>query len=373
MCELRYLSVAGAPSRIGEAQGEAYRDEIHDFVSRRIAHLIDFVRKYDPGRRLQEDEVILHGRRLIEAHRGYDAALWEEFLGIARGARISEERLLIGNGLTDIRDLVLMEGLGGSKERPARARGADSGGCTSFGATPEATGGASIVGQTWDMHPDARHFLLVVRREPDDGPSTLSLTTVGCLSLSGVNSEGVAVCNSNLVPTDAREGINYLFTISRALRAGRAEDAADLVEGTRRLSGHDFMIADPCSVVDLETTGTLSRRTTPSEGVRVHSNHYLDEHLRGRAFDGIDTSSSRWRRERLDAAFRSATRPIDRDLCWELLSDSTRGDGAVCNEDYAGEFGDVATAATTVIETDTGTLTACSGGGRLGNRQEFHI
>jgi hypothetical protein len=373
MCELRYLAVAGVPSEMGEAQGEEYRDEIHDFVSRRIAHLVDFVRKYDPGSSITEDDVIRIGRSLIDAHRGYDVALWNEFLGIARGARIPEARLLVGNGLTDIRDLVLMDGLGQSKGGLPDARGGDPGGCTSFGATAEATGRASIVGQTWDMHPDARHFLLVVRREPVDAPSTLSLTTVGCLCLSGVNSEGVAVCNSNLVSTDARTGVNYLFTISRALRAGSAAEAADLVECTRRLSGHDFMIADTGSVVDVETTATLSHRATAAEGVLVHSNHYADEDLREHAFEGIDISSSVWRREHLDSAFRSAARPIDRDLCWELLSDSTREDGAVCNEDYEGEFADVATAATTVIETDTAVLTACAGGARLGNRREFHI
>jgi hypothetical protein len=298
---------------------------------------------------------------------------------------------LVGNGLTDIRDLVLMEGLrrsgGGGSESAKRCRGAnggsrheggadtepESGGCTSFGATPETTGGASIVGQTWDMHPDARHFLLVVRRDPRDGPSTLSLTTVGCLCLSGVNSEGVAVCNSNLVPTDAREGVNYLFTISRALRAGSAAEAAELIEDTRRLSGHDFMVADRQTVSDVETTAERSRRTNVAGGVRVHANHYLDGTLSEHAFGGIDLASSRWRRQRLDLAFRHAVRPVDRDICWELLSDSTRGEGAVCNEDYDSEFGDAATAATAVIETDAGTLTACAGGARLGKRQEFHI
>jgi hypothetical protein len=358
---------------MGEAQGEAHRDEIREFVARRIAHLIDFVRKYDPGRALNEAEVIALAERLIDAHRSYDVPLWQEFRGIARGAGISEARLLVGNGLTDVRDLVLMEGLRRSGDGPPHTRGTDVGGCTSFGATAEATGVAPIAGQTWDMHPDARHFLVVVRRGPDNGPSTLSLTTVGCLCLSGLNSEGVAVCTSNLVPTDAGRGVNYLFTISRALRTRSAEEAAALVERTPRLSGHDFMIADTCSVVDVETTAELSSRTTHWEGVRVHSNHYMNESLKKRAFEGVDTSSSLWRREHLQSAFRAARRPVDRDLCWELLSDSTRGDGAVCNEDYRGEFGEVATAATVVIETDAGRLTACAGGARLGERREFRI
>jgi hypothetical protein len=155
--------------------------------------------------------------------------------------------------------------------------------------------------------------------------------------------------------------------------ARSADRAAEVVRDTPRLSGHDFMIADARSVLDLETTATLSHTTAQSRGVRVHSNHYLDESLISHAFEGIDLSSSKWRRERLDSAFRSAERPLDRDVCWELLSDGTRGEGAVCNEDYEGEFGDVATAATVVAETGSGKLTVCAGGGRLGKRREFHI
>jgi hypothetical protein len=223
------------------------------------------------------------------------------------------------------------------------------------------------------MHPDARDFLLVINRNPEGRPETLSLTTVGCLSLTGVNSEGVGVCTSNLVPIDARDGISYLFTISKALTASSAREAAAVVERTDRLSGHCFMVADESFVIDVETTACHARTTSHADGVGVHSNHYLDEELSLLAYDGVDTASSRWRRRHLDDAFRNAGRPVDEPFCWDLLSDATRGDGAVCNEDLEGQYGEVATAATVVIDPREGRVAACAGGARLGEKLVFKL
>jgi len=367
---------------MGESHGEAHRDEIREFVSRRVEHLIGFVGKYDPGRTLEASSVLRVAESLLEAHRGYDQHLWEEFRGIARGAGVSETELLIGNGLTDMRDLVLMRGLarregtgslGQSPDGAGTRASGDTGECTVFGASAEACGGSPIIGQTWDMHPDARDFLLVVYRKPERGPATLSLTTVGCLSLTGVNSEGVGICTSNLVPTDARDGACYLFTISKALTASNAGEAAAAIEATDRLSGHCFLLADGSSVIDVETTACHSRSTRHGDGVRVHANHYLDAELALLAYGGVDTSSSRWRRRHLDNAFQNADRPVDEALCWDLLSDATRGDGAVCNEDFDGRYGDVVTAATVVMSPAEGRVGACAGGARLGERRVFEL
>ncbi|MEA3408989.1 MAG: hypothetical protein U9Q95_01430, partial [Candidatus Eisenbacteria bacterium] len=137
------------------------------------------------------------------------------------------------------------------------------------------------------------------------------------------------------------------------------------------LSGHAFMVADSATVLDVETTARKARRTEHDSGVRVHSNHYLAPELGVLAFEGIDTSSSLWRRSHLDEAFRRCRRPVDEGLCWKLLSDATRGDGAVCNEDYDGQYGEVATAATVVIRPDGGEIIACAGGARLGEQRRF--
>ncbi|MCZ7600597.1 MAG: hypothetical protein M5U09_26690, partial [Gammaproteobacteria bacterium] len=111
---------------------------------------------------------------------------------------------MAGNGYTDIRDAVV--------QRPSME------GCTTFTALADDTAdGAVWCGQTWDMNLAMLPFVYVLRREPERGPATVGVTTTGCLSLIGVNDEGIAVGNSNITPLDARPGVMYLAMIHHAL------------------------------------------------------------------------------------------------------------------------------------------------------------
>ncbi len=152
-------------------------------------------------------------RRSIEPHQRYDTDVWDELHGIAEGAGLSDEMILICNGLTDIKDAVQVVAGGGSAIQPA-----DTAGCTAWLAAPEATEAEiALAGQTWDMHAAAAEFMVIVRRKPDRGPATISMTTAGCLSLVGINSAGIAIGNNNLRPRDARPGVMYLAMIHNAL------------------------------------------------------------------------------------------------------------------------------------------------------------
>ncbi len=375
MTELRYIEVTGSPRAMGEAHGEAFRDAIRKFTERRIEYCLGFVDKYDPGRPVGRVDVLRAAEQVLGAHRQYDDAVWQEFEGIARGADLGLPELLVANGLTDLRDLVLMaDGTSAGPRKLGNAGapgGGDTGECTSFACSAETCDGSPIIGQTWDMHPDAREYLVVVRRRPNDTPETLSLTTVGCLSLVGLNSEGVAVCNNNLVPTDPRPGVNYLFAITRALASTTALEAVRAIEETPRLSGHNFVVGDAEDAFNVETTATASARTEVKRGVFVHANHYTAPALLPAAYERIDMAGSRWREAHLMELFRDAPHLTTADTCWKLLSDNTRGAGAVCNEDYDGVYGESATVATAVIEPAKGRLVICAGGARLGRAHAF--
>jgi len=378
---IRYMELRGTPREMGEAHGEAWRDEIRDFIARRIDVARDFVERHDPGRGLTREDVSGAGRLLVATHRDYDADIWSELEGIAVGADVGIADLLACNGLTDVRDWLLLRagsGLRGRERAAPPEAGTDHGGCTAFVTSATVSGGSPLLGQTWDMHPDARHFLLVQRRRPDRGPGALALTTVGCLPLIGINDHGVSVGTNNLVPTDARVGVSYLFTIARAFRERTAESAAAVIESTPRLSGHNFVLADTQASLNIETTARRSMRTrvdsdARGKGVFVHANHYVSVELRPHACTGIELPSSRWREEHLYEGFRAADRPLNPAICWDLLSDATRGEGAVCNEDYDGVYGLAATAATAVVDPAAGVLLACAGGARLGRQERFAL
>jgi len=199
------------------------------------------------------------------------------------------------------------------------------------------------------------------------------VTTTGCLCLIGMNAEGVAVGNTNLIPTDARGGVNYLFTITRALKCSSAAEAAGAIEATPRMSGHNFYVADGADAVNLETTAARCVRTEVTDDVLVHTNHYLVDELLPLEFEPHPKENSVFRCGQLAGHFSGAGGPVTMDDCWRALSDDTRGAGAVCNEDYDGRFAPFATLATILMCPGRGELHACEGGARSGSREVFKL
>lgn len=363
---LRHTELAGSPKTIGECFGEQFRDGIRNLAESRTDHLVSFIQRYDPERNVSRRYLHRVVAETLEAHQLYDTAIWDEFDGIARAAGLSHEELLIANGLTDMRDYLLVD----NKLMRQRCT-AYMGECSAFLAPPMLTNGAPVVGQTWDMNNDAGEFIVVVHRKPDNGPETLGLTTVGCLSLIGMNSEGVSVGNTNLVPTDARPGVNYLFTITRALRCSSADEAADVIDATPRLSGHNYYTADATTVVNLETTGARSKRTDVTERIFVHTNHYLDADLKRLEFTEQNSEGSEFRYRQLSANVAEQPTPFTMEMGWEQLADNTREAGAICNEDADGTYAVFCTVATIVQSPAERTLWICAGGSRLGKREVF--
>ena len=352
---------------MGEAFGEQFRDDVRALTESRIAHLMEFVATHQPQRKLSRDDALALAAASVDAHRQLDEDIWAEFAGIARGAGLAIEELLIGNGFTDVRDYVFFAA-------PAAAAAAEHAGeCSALLVAASAADDNPIVGQTWDMSTDARPFVVLVHRRPTGAPETLGVTTAGCLCLIGMNSEGVAAGNTNLIPTDARAGVNYLFTITKALKCSSAEAAAASIEAAPRMSGHNYYVADERKAINLEATATRVVRTDVADGVFVHTNHYLSEELRPLEFAGQDPANSTFRYERLAGNFADVAAPVTMADCWAALSDDTRGAGAVCNEDYEGRYGQFSTLATVIMCPALGEMWACQGGARLGTREGLRL
>ncbi|MCG3178421.1 MAG: hypothetical protein BIFFINMI_00748 [Phycisphaerae bacterium] len=366
MARLREIELTGPPARMGEAFGEAFRDDIRAFTRIRFDRLAKFVAD-NGGRGISRSQIVALAAGALGAHRSYDADLWAEFAGIARGAGLDVEELLVCNGLTDLRDLALMDRRGAAGDDPDE--------CSMFMVPAELSGetGLPLCGQTWDMHFEAMDYMALVRRRPDNAPATLSLTTVGCLCLIGQNSEGVAVGNTNLVPTDPAPGVNYLFTITRALRAGDAAEAADLIQATPRLSGHNFYAVDARSAVNIETTATRCVRTPVGGAVFTHTNHYLSEELRPLEFTDRAMANTRWRQETLTCALAALAPPIRLADAWDRLARVTQGPGGACAAAGVSAGPDSATVAAIAQCPGAGRMWLCIGPPTPGNRREFTL
>jgi isopenicillin-N N-acyltransferase-like protein len=330
---------------MGEAFGESCREAIAELYALRCENALAQALRYG-GRRVREADLLALARACLDASERFDPDGADELRGIARGAGLAPERVLAMNGLTDLRDALAWGG-------PFEA----AGGCTAFVVQRDRSADARLwAGQSWDLGTDNLPFVVAVERTPAAAPATWCVTTVGCLSLMGINAEGVAIGTTNLRTTDAGAGVPYLGVIHRALAERCAADAARLIAAAPRAGGHAYTVTDRSGeALVVECTARRSRTLAVRGGFHVHTNHcQVPEHQAVEA--EIPYASSRARLARMQALLREAPR-IDGAFLEGCLADGANGALAICRDDFDG----ISTNAAIVVCPEGPQLRACHG------------
>jgi len=321
---LERLTVTGPPRALGRGQGEHWRDRIRAFVAMRF----DAARGYFEERARSAgvthtiDELLAAGRQGAQVHAGWDPEGFAEHLGIAEGAGVDPEALYTATNMTDLRDAVLLSDEAGPPlERTPLP--ADAEGCTAVLVPGSHTrDGRPLFGQTWDLNPQDLDFVVAVHRRPAEGPATWSLTCVGCLTLVGMNAQGVAVGTTNIKTYGSRPGLGYLGVLHGAVRADRAELAEKLVEGAPLAGAHTYTIADRERLVELEASPNGVFRRDAGRAPLARTNHVLaPEHVRVQG--ERPNESSRARLEKAEAVLGGGG--LDREGLLALFADRSAG------------------------------------------------
>lgn len=261
--QLEQLTVRGRPQELGEQVGEAFRERIQEFVDVRFRAVTQYAA--DRGRDSIEGLLDI-GRASQAVFAAWDAPGYQEHVGIARGANVDPLDLYTVTNMTDMRDALLI----GDADWPHEE------GCTSV-MVPDrlATAGRAIVGQTWDLNPSDVEFIVAIHRQPDTGPETWSLTCTGCLTLVGMNSNGLAVGTTNIKVRGAKPGVGYLSLLHRAVRSRDAAEASEHITTAPRAGAHTYWLADPTQQLEWEVSATDAvKRAVDAEPV-TRSNHCL--------------------------------------------------------------------------------------------------
>jgi isopenicillin-N N-acyltransferase-like protein len=278
MTTIRTLELHGTdPAKWGEQHGESFRADIRAVYDIRLALTLS---KTDLG---TQENVLALARHHLPVLEKFDRALYDELCGIARGAGVKPEQIVLVNHYTDLRDL----GLADLKRLDA----GDPGGCSALFL---GDGKHRIVGQTWDMHGSAEPYALLLKI-PSLPPtpqvnaagipklgSTLCFTITGCLGMTGMTSWGTALTINNLNSVDAVVGVVWPALVRRALREPSAKAMRDLILNSNIGSGRHYIVADDVDVFGIETSGT--KKKVIREGGRgpyFHTNHCVDDEMVG--------------------------------------------------------------------------------------------
>lgn len=355
------------PRARGRAHGEHWRAAIHELGEIRLALTV---------RRsgfLDQEEVLAAAGLHLPVLRQHLPRLAEELEGIAEGAALPPERVVVLNHYTDLRD-VPRSVLG--RPEPADPRpGRDAvepDGCTAVYFMGQR---GPLMGETWDLHANAEPYVRMLRIAPAGSDrETLCLTLAGCLGVAGISERGVAVTVNNLSSTDGKVGVVWPALVRAMLEEPNARAAYERLLQTPLSSGHHYVIADGHDYYGVECSGELKVLTQLGpRAAHLHTNHCFDPVLRRR--EAVPAGSTSFHRLNLATTIYAQARPRDEEGMWTLLHTRDGSRGSLCiDPPGAGEEPTAtATVAVIVMRLHDGWVRVVRGGAHRGEPIELAV
>jgi len=321
------LPAGKSPREWGRIHGESFRGEVKALSEIRT-YLCTKV-----GSFVTREQVMTCATAHLPVLERYHRGLYEELLGIAEGAAVTPEDIVVANHYTDLRDLDPDP----ARWKPAPTRDDPAGtstgrggvvadGCsTLFAASP--TG--RILAQTWDMHATAIPYVMVLRvPESADGPAATLLTVTGCLGMAGMNVARVGIAINNLFSTDATLGVVWPAMVRRALHQRTAKAAYDVIATSPIGSGHHYFVADKTAAFGLEASGTRRKDVFARGETYCHANHCLDADIEARS--KVPPTSTTYDRQQWLEKDLVRERVRDLDDAWRRLGSTDGWPRSIC-------------------------------------------
>ncbi len=231
----------------GLIHGEEFREGIKELASIRKNLMIE----KNP---LIKENISLLANEGYHLSKKYNADLTSELEGIAKGANLCIEDIVVLNNYTDFRDISMAEE-----------------GCSTVHMQRN---GQVFSGQTWDMHSSAKNYICLIQNS-----SGLFFSLVGCLGMMGVNTSGHLIGVNNLNTTNACSGILWPLLVRHVLQKDSLSSMKQSLFSAPVTGGHNYMISSPYGGAHLEVTPTkraeVSRLNQGQENYIFHTNHCL--------------------------------------------------------------------------------------------------
>jgi hypothetical protein len=322
--------VQGDPYRMGFEQGSLLRSELRSLI-----------RDYLYGR-LMIDYHVSHFWLLYQARLLADqvpASLQQEMHGIADGAGVSYEDVLLLNTVPDLQALTrkvpswnLLPELFSSASQGVPA--ARSSLCATFAGWGRATvDGELLVGHNLDCAETdlLAHNLVLVVRQPATGDSFVALGLIGMVGVwTGMNEEKVVVALSSSPSADVAVSGQPLPLLLRQVleNSGTLTEAVDLLLSNKRLYGGNVILGDgkaPQAVVlELSAHQHALFEADSASDLVLRTNHFVDTELAAAqraVLSSDELGASETRMEHLKAVLESNQGWIGTDKALAFLED----------------------------------------------------
>jgi isopenicillin-N N-acyltransferase-like protein len=307
----------------------------------------------------------------------FDPAYVEEMRGIAEGAALDFEAIVMLNARTEILKLGAQAG-----RRQTPPPQPENDGCTGLVALPEATESRRVIhAQNWDWKAECAETAVILAVHREDGPDFLTFTEAGGLARSGFNAAGIAITANYLeCDRDYRQlGVPLALIRRKVLESEHVALAMRAVYATPKSAANNMMVSHVGGIaIDFECAPDETFQVHPDRGLMVHANHFVSPVALAKLKDtGIaNTPCTLYRDLRVRTLLAPHIGAITRETVKAALGDDFASPWSVCRPPRPGLNGTVtATVATIVMEPALGIMEVAplpAQGGRF-TRYELHV
>ena len=335
----RLIDLTGSPHERGIHYGRQAAPEITRCVGHYSAQAAAL--GLDPQRLAQ---IVREYLPVLET---FDPRQVEEMRGIAAGAEVGFEQIVLVNARTELLQFVrrpaLLESL--------QAREPD--GCTGVVVRPDATRDKQLIhAHNWDWKYEALESCVILRIRAEDGPDILTFTEAGALARFGFNARGICI-TANGLDCDRdyrRAGVPLALIRRKVLEQSQLALALRTGYCTPKSGSNNIIISHAASglVFDFECAPDETFMVEPRNGVLVHSNHWLSPvaltKLQERGL--ADAPSSLYREVRAREALTAKAGDVTVDDVLEVMLDDFETPWSICYPPRASSPTDPSTYAT---------------------------
>jgi isopenicillin-N N-acyltransferase-like protein len=259
------IEISGPPHERGRQYGQKAADRIRKGTSHYFAQLRDLS--------LDANGVAELVRDYLPIIEGFDPSYIEEMRGIAAGADVPFEDVVLLNARTEILKLA------NPQIRARLTATEDPDGCTGLVVLPQAAANGRLIhAQNWDWKRECAETAVVLKVRRDDGPDLMTFTEAGALGRCGFNAVGIAI-TANYLESDRdyrRVGVPLALIRRKVLENEHLALAMRAVYSTRKSAANNMIISHREGIaIDFECAPDETFQVHPQDSLLVHANHFV--------------------------------------------------------------------------------------------------
>ncbi|MFS0864001.1 C45 family autoproteolytic acyltransferase/hydolase [Fredinandcohnia sp. 179-A 10B2 NHS] len=252
---IKKIHLSGTPQQIGEEHGRQGKSEI-------IQSLETYESLFYGYSKINWKHAVEVALEHLPAIEAYNSDFIEEMEGVAKGAGVQFEDILVLNTRSEI---------------ALTGRKGFSDGCTAIAITPPASKD-TIIGQNWDWKMTQTKSLLLLEIEQVGKPVIKMVTEGGIIGKIGFNSAGIGICLNALLTDKKSTQVPIHLALRSVLNSHSLHEAISKIKDNQLASAANFLIASEgvegqSGAANFEVSPFGTEMIPSKDGIVVHTNH----------------------------------------------------------------------------------------------------